>query len=139
MRLTVSASGSLAGWFRGRGPELLLRYHVRVARVPVVHWAHILHRPPTASRVVLGTGVLWVSTGTHPWQDDGETRAPALTYTGRRTTNIEEMWIIDVYSCKKSGIERRSIVYLTNFRLTVVSLCKKCHMCNRRYLPCRPK
>ena len=31
----------LAGWF-GRGPELLLRYHVRVARVPVVHWARVV-------------------------------------------------------------------------------------------------
>ena len=39
VRLTVSASGSLAGWFRGRGPELLLHYHVRVAHVPVVYWA----------------------------------------------------------------------------------------------------
>ena len=33
--------------------------------------------------VILGTGVLWVSTGTHPCgspsrQDDGEARAPAL-------------------------------------------------------------
>ena len=42
-----------------------------------------LLRPPTASPVILGTGVLWVSTGTHPCgspsrQDDGETRAPAL-------------------------------------------------------------
>ena len=51
--------------------------------VTEVHWAHILHRPPTASPVELGTGVLWVSTGTHPCgspsrQDDGETRAPAL-------------------------------------------------------------
>ena len=45
---TVLSSG-LAGWFLGRGPELLLRYHVRVARVPVVHWAHTIHRPPTAS------------------------------------------------------------------------------------------
>ena len=47
------------------------------------HWARILRRPPTASPVILGTGVLWVSTGTHPCgspsrQDDGETRAPAL-------------------------------------------------------------
>ena len=38
----------LAGWFLGRGPELLLRCHVRVARVTVVHWALGLHRPPTA-------------------------------------------------------------------------------------------
>ena len=45
---TVLSSG-LAGWFLGRGPELLLRYHVRVARVPVVQWAHTIHRPPTAS------------------------------------------------------------------------------------------
>ena len=42
-----------------------------------------LLRPPTASPVKLGTGVLWVSTGTHPCgspsrQDDGGTRAPAL-------------------------------------------------------------
>ena len=42
-----------------------------------------LLRPPTASPVDLGTGVLWVSTGTHPCgppsrQDDGGTRAPAL-------------------------------------------------------------
>ena len=46
------ANGSttvLAGWFRGRGPELLLRYHVQVARVLVVYWALGLHRPPTAS------------------------------------------------------------------------------------------
>ena len=40
---------------------------VRVARVLVDDWARILHRPPTASLVELGTGVLWVSTGTHPW------------------------------------------------------------------------
>ena len=56
---------------------------VRVAHFPVVDWARILRRPPTASPVILGTGVLWVSTGTHPCgspsrQDDGETRAPAL-------------------------------------------------------------
>ena len=61
----------------------MLRYHVRVAHFPVVDWARILHRPPTASPVILGTGVLWVSTRTHPCgspsrQDDGETRAPAL-------------------------------------------------------------
>ena len=73
-------------------------------RVTEVHWALGLHRPPTASPVELGTGVLWVSTGTHPCgspsrQDDGETRAPSLTYTGRRATIIEEMWIIDVCSC----------------------------------------
>ena len=79
VRLTVSE----LSWLRGRGPELLLRYHVRVAHFPVVDWARILHRPPTASPVILGTGVLWVSTGTHPCgspsrQDDGETRAPAL-------------------------------------------------------------
>ena len=42
-----------------------------------------LLRPPTASQVILGTGVQWVSTRTHPCgspsrQDDGETRAPAL-------------------------------------------------------------
>ena len=56
---------------------------VRVAHLPVVDWARILRRPPTASPVELGTGVLWVYTGTHPCgspsrQDDGETRAPAL-------------------------------------------------------------
>ena len=56
---------------------------VRVAHVTEVHWALGLHRPPTASPVELGTGALWVSTGTHPCgspsrQDDGETRAPAL-------------------------------------------------------------
>ena len=39
--------------------------------------------PPTASPIMLGTGVLWVSTGTHPCgfpsrQDGGGTRAPAL-------------------------------------------------------------
>ena len=66
-----------------RGPELLLRYHVRVAHLPVVDWARTIHRPPTASPVILGTGVLRVSTGTHPRgtpsrQDDGGTRAPAL-------------------------------------------------------------
>ena len=61
----------LAGWLQGRGPELLLRYHVRVARVTVVHWALGLHRPPTASPVELGTGVLWVSTGTHPCGPSG--------------------------------------------------------------------
>ena len=42
-----------------------------------------LLKPPTASPVKLGTGVLWVSTGTHPCgspsrQDDEGTRAPAL-------------------------------------------------------------
>ena len=42
-----------------------------------------LLRPPTASPVELDTGVLWVSTGTHPCgppprQDGGGTRAPAL-------------------------------------------------------------
>ena len=73
----------LVGWFLGRGPELVLTYHVRVARVPVVHWLVKLLRPPTASPVKLGTGVLWVSTGTHPCgppprQDGGGTRAPAL-------------------------------------------------------------
>ena len=57
--------------------------HVRVARVTVVHWARVLHRPPTASPVELGTGVLWVSTGTHPCgpsprQRGERTRAPAL-------------------------------------------------------------
>ena len=55
--------------------------------LPSVHQCDLdarkLHRPPTASPVELGTGVLWVSTGTHPCgspsrQDDGETRAPAL-------------------------------------------------------------
>ena len=61
----------------------MLRYHVRVAHLPVVDWARELHRPPTASPVELGTGVLWVSTGTHPCgspsrQYDGETRAPAF-------------------------------------------------------------
>ena len=61
----------------------LVREDVRVAHFPVVDWARTLHRPPTASPVILGTGVLWVSTGTHPCgspsrQDDGETRAPAL-------------------------------------------------------------
>ena len=76
-------SSGLTGWFRGRGPELLLRYHVRVARVTVVHWVLGLHKPPTASPVELGTGVLWVSIGTHPCgppprQDGGGTRAPAL-------------------------------------------------------------
>ena len=47
----VSLSGGavrLTGWF-GRGPELLLRYHVRVAHLDVVDWARELHRPPTAS------------------------------------------------------------------------------------------
>ena len=39
VRLTVSELSWLAGWLRGRGPELLLRYHVRVAHVTVVHWA----------------------------------------------------------------------------------------------------
>ena len=47
----------LADWILGRGPELVLRYHVRVARITVVHWALGLHRPPTASPVELGTGV----------------------------------------------------------------------------------
>ena len=70
---------STTTWFT----NLFLCLNVRVARVTDVHWAHILHRPPTASPVELGTGVLWVSTGTHPCgspsrQDDGETRAPAL-------------------------------------------------------------
>ena len=56
---------------------------MRVARVLVDDWARILHRPPTASPVELGTGVLWVSTGTHPCgpspRQGGEgTRAPAL-------------------------------------------------------------
>ena len=59
------------------------RENVRVARVLVVYWARTLHRPPTASPVELGTGVLWVSTGTHPCgpspRQGGEgTRAPAL-------------------------------------------------------------
>ena len=83
LRLRDWLSLSWAGWLRGRGPELLLRYHARVAHLPVVDWARILRRPPTASPVILGTGVLWVSTRTHPCgspsrQDDGETRAPAL-------------------------------------------------------------
>ena len=46
---TAVLAGWLVGWCLGRGPELLLRYHVRVARVLVVWWAHVLHRPPTAS------------------------------------------------------------------------------------------
>ena len=41
----------------------MLRYHVRVARVTEVHWAHLLNRPPTASPVELGTGVLWGQPG----------------------------------------------------------------------------
>ena len=59
----------LAGWFRGRGPELLLRYHVRVAHLPVVDWARELRRPPTASPHPCGSPSR---------QDDGETRAPEL-------------------------------------------------------------
>ena len=42
-------SSWMAGWFWVRGPELLLRYHVRVARVPVVQWARTTHRLPTTS------------------------------------------------------------------------------------------
>ena len=109
---------SWAGWLRGRGPELLLRYHVRVARVTEVHWAHILHRPPTASPVELGTGVLcvnrdppvWLSIQAGWWRN----QSASLTYTGRRATIIEEMWIIDVCSCiesvkKTTQIEKRFI------------------------------
>ena len=92
----------VAGWFLGRGAELLLRYHVRVARVLVVYCARELHRPPTASPVKLGTGVLWVSTGTHPCgpspRKGGEgTRAPALQHW---TTchDFEEMRNIELCS-----------------------------------------
>ena len=63
--------------------EVLLRYHVRVARLPVVDWARELLRATHSLPSELGTGVLWVSTGTHPCgppprQDGGGTRAPAL-------------------------------------------------------------
>ena len=57
----------------------------------MVDWARILHRPPTASPVILGTGVLWVSTRDPPvwpsiqagwWRN----QSASLTYTGRRST-----------------------------------------------------
>ena len=88
----VSLSGGELNWLTGsgvvglgRGPELLLRYHVRVARVSVVHWALGLQRPPTACPIELGTGVLWVSTGASRTLDD-------VLRLSR--------WIIDVCSCR---------------------------------------
>ena len=81
VRLTVSE----LSWLAGSGVVVLNFCSATMygLRTFLVDWARELRRPPTASPVILGTGVLWVSTGTHPCgspsrQDDGETRAPAL-------------------------------------------------------------
>ena len=75
----------LAGWF-GSGVVVLNSCSATMCELRVFLWCIglvELHRPPTASPVELGTGVLWVSTGTHPCgpspRQGGEgTRAPAL-------------------------------------------------------------
>ena len=89
--------------------------NVRVAHLPVVDWARELRRPPTASPVILGTGVLWVSTGTHPCgspsrQDDGETRAPAshtlddvLRFRGDEEYRAVLLHPSSTCSCLRSG------------------------------------
>ena len=137
------ANGStvlLSGWLRGRGPELLHRNHVRIARVLVDDWARFPHRPPTASPIELATGALWVSTGTHPCGPSPFTQAgwwknqsASLTYTGRRAafqgdeehravllTNLSAAWdLLDSFLGVEAARCAR-LLLVTSVRLQVV-------------------
>ena len=67
----------------------------------MVYWALGLHRPPTASPVELGTGVLWVSTGTHPCGPSPRVvkepeRQPYIHWT--TCYDFEEMRVIELCS-----------------------------------------
>ena len=96
----------------------LLRYHVvivtRFLGLIVVCWS--ASEQPTASPSEVGTGVLWVLTGTHqrapPRQGGGDTRAPTLCgwcCRGRRSRQCRECVITRATFRQNQKIKKRDL------------------------------
>ena len=102
----------LAGWLVGLWVVVLNSCSATMYGLRV-YWALGLHRPPTASdRSQHGCTVgvnrdppVWPSTHAGWWRN----QSASLTYTGRRATIIEEMWIMDVYSCISGDSPKRVV------------------------------
>ena len=108
-----------AGWLQGRGPELLLRYHVRVARVLVLYWARILHPRLNWARVCCGCQPGPTRVALHPGRVVKEPeRQPYVRWT--TCYDFEEMRNIELCS------------YIFSFFLHCCFRCRNFHSLRHR-------